>query len=55
MRNSILGTGSDLSCGTGNISVNPKFVNPAQCDYHLAVGSPALTASSIGGPIGWGK
>ncbi|MBL9040295.1 MAG: right-handed parallel beta-helix repeat-containing protein [Myxococcales bacterium] len=55
VRNSILGTGSDLSCGTGNMSVNPRFVNPAQCDYHLAVGSPALTASSIGGPIGWGR
>jgi hypothetical protein len=52
---SILGSGSDLSCGTGNFSANPMFVNAAACDYHLAAGSPALTASSTNGPIGWGR
>lgn len=52
---SLLGTGSDLSCGAGNKSVNPMFVNPATCDYHLAAGSPARTASATGGPIGWGQ
>jgi hypothetical protein len=53
--NNILGTGSDLSCGTGNISVDPMFNNAAMCDYSLAVNSPALTASSTGGVLGYVK
>lgn len=52
---SLLGSGSDLSCGTGNFSANPMFVNASACDYRLAPGSPALTASSTMGPIGWSK
>lgn len=51
----ILGSGSDLSCGTGNISVNPRFANPTMCDYSLASNSPALTASSTGGVLGYVK
>jgi len=50
---SLLGTGSSLACGTGNMSVDPMFVSPSTCDYHLAAGSSALTASSSGGRIGW--
>ena len=55
VHHSILGIGSDLSCGVGNFSVDPMFVNPTMCDYRLATGSPALTMSSNGGPIGWSK
>jgi hypothetical protein len=55
VRYSLLGNGSDLSCGTGNFSAEPMFQNPARCDYRLAPGSRALTASSTGGPIGWSK
>lgn len=51
----LLGNGSDLSCGNGNFSADPMFVNPAMCDYHLAPNSPALTKSSTGGPLGWGR
>lgn len=50
---SILGNGSDLSCGTGNFSADPLFKSPNSCDYSLATGSPALTASSTGGALGW--
>lgn len=50
---SILGNGSDLSCGVGNFSADPMFMNPNSCDYRLSPGSPALTASSTGGPLGW--
>jgi hypothetical protein len=28
--------------GTGNISMDPRFVNPAQSNYHLQAGSPAI-------------
>ncbi|MBL9005558.1 MAG: hypothetical protein JNJ46_14985 [Myxococcales bacterium] len=52
---SLLATGSDLSCGMGNFSMNPMFQDPASCNYRLAVGSPALTASSTGGPIGYSR
>lgn len=30
--------------GTGNISVDPKFRNPASGDFHLQAGSPAIDA-----------
>lgn len=53
IHHSILGSGSDLSCGVGNLSSNPMFVDPTTCNYRLAVGSPALTAGSNGSPIGW--
>lgn len=53
IHHSILGSGSDLSCGVGNLSSNPMFVDPATCNYRLAAGSPALTAGSTGGAIGW--
>lgn len=34
--------------GTGNITSDPLFVNPAANDFHLAVGSPAI-GSGLGG------
>lgn len=49
----ILGVGSNLGCGTGNVSDDPLFVNPPDCDYDLTTGSPALTAGPLGGRIGW--
>lgn len=55
VRTSILGTGANLTCGVGNFSADPMFKDPAMCDYSLADGSPALTASSTGGAIGWHK
>ncbi|HNN92737.1 MAG TPA: right-handed parallel beta-helix repeat-containing protein [Pseudomonadota bacterium] len=55
IRNSLLGSGSDMSCGSGNLSVDPMFVDANRCDYRLAAGSPALTASSTGGRLGWSR
>lgn len=55
VHHNILGSGSDLSCGVGNFSQNPRFLNPAKCDYSLAAGSPALNASSTLGPLGFVK
>lgn len=55
VHHSLLGSGADMSCGTGNFTANPKFANPSQCDYSLAAGSPALSASSVMGPIGFTK
>jgi hypothetical protein len=35
----------------GNLSVDPKFMNPGQGDFHLQPGSPAIDAgSSVGAP-----
>ena len=34
------------------ILTNPQFVNAANGDFHLQAGSPALTASDVGGPVG---
>lgn len=55
VRYSLLSSGSDLSCGTGNFSAEPMFQDPSSCNYRLAAGSPALTASSTGGPIGYSR
>ncbi|MFM1767748.1 MAG: hypothetical protein RJA22_277 [Verrucomicrobiota bacterium] len=38
--------------GTGNFTAEPLFVNPAQRDYRLQPGSPALTAGRAGAPLG---
>jgi hypothetical protein len=53
VHHSLLGNGSDLSCGMGNFSMDPLFVSPSSCNYRLAPNFPALTASSTGGPLGW--
>lgn len=43
--------GTGFTAGTGNISVDPKFVNPAANDFHLASDSPAIDAgTSIDAP-----
>jgi hypothetical protein len=39
--------------GVGNLSLDPRFVDPAAIDYRLGAGSPAATAGATGGPIGW--
>lgn len=39
--------------GTGTISTDPEFVDPAAFDYRLGPDSPARTAGPTGGPIGW--
>ena len=54
VHHSLLGKGADLSCGAGNFTATPDFVDPARCDYHLAPNSPSRKAPSTGGPVGWG-
>ncbi|OWY71406.1 hypothetical protein B7486_12515 [cyanobacterium TDX16] len=48
----IVGNSGNLGCGTGNLSVNPQFVNTT-CDYGLQPTSPALSAGPAGTQIGW--
>ncbi len=50
---SIVGSATDLGCGTGNLSVDPRFSNTAACNYNPQAGSPALTAGPGGTRIGW--
>jgi hypothetical protein len=50
---SIVGSATDLGCGMGNQSISPRFVDPGQCNFHPAAGSPALTMGPLGGRIGW--
>lgn len=38
--------------GTGNISVDPQFIDPLRHDYRLAAGSPLLTAGFNGTAMG---
>src|SRR6201999_624699 len=40
------GTCSDQTGTYGNISVDPRFVNPSAGDYHLQAGSPAIDAGN---------
>ena len=49
----IVGEAGDLGCGDGDLAADPLFADPASCDYRPGAGSPALTASATGGPIGW--
>lgn len=50
---SLLGAGSNVGCGIGNISADPMFLNPAAFYYDLQPTSPAATAGPDGTPIGW--
>ncbi|MGA1870255.1 MAG: right-handed parallel beta-helix repeat-containing protein [bacterium] len=36
--------------GIGNINVNPLFVDPVNCDYHLRVGSPCIDSGDLNTP-----
>jgi DNA-binding beta-propeller fold protein YncE len=38
---------------TSTLSEDPRLRDPATADYRLADGSPAATASTTGGPVGW--
>jgi hypothetical protein len=49
----LAGNTGHVSCGTGNLSANPLFQDPANRDYSLQAGSPAATAGPTGGRIGW--
>ena len=35
--------------GSGNISLDPRFVNPSRGDYHLRNGSPAIDSGMSDG------
>jgi hypothetical protein len=48
-----VGNQADLGCGTGNISVDPQFMDPNHNDYNPRPGSPALTAGPNQDRIGW--
>ena len=49
----LVGNGGSLGCGVGNLSANPQFTAPQQCDYTPEANSPAMTAGPMGGRIGW--
>lgn len=49
----LVGIGSDTSCGVGNLAANPQFENPDNCGFSLRTGSPALRAGPAGSRIGW--
>lgn len=48
---SMLYTGQDLTGTNGNISADPLFVNPANGDFHLPPGSPAIDAGDNAAPF----
>jgi hypothetical protein len=39
-------SGGTMNWGSHNLGANPRFVNPAAGDYHLAGGSPAIDAGT---------
>jgi hypothetical protein len=47
-------TGSGVDTGSNLIGVDPHFVNPAQLDYRLQIGSPAVDAGDNAPPGGLG-
>jgi hypothetical protein len=53
INHTLAGTSDHLPCGTGNLSADPLFQDPAGCDYSLQAASPAATANPTGGRIGW--
>ncbi len=48
---SILYIGQDLTGTNGNISADPLFVDPANPDFHLQSGSPAIDAGDDAAPF----
>jgi hypothetical protein len=52
-QHSIVGDPASLSCGVGNQSVDPGFVDPLRCDYGLTLTSPAQIAGPGGETIGY--
>jgi hypothetical protein len=42
-------SGVTVTWGTHNLNVDPRFVNPATGDYHLALGSPAIDSGTNAG------
>ncbi len=50
---SLLGPTSNLSCGVGNFTADPGWVDPGGCNYALSPLSPAATAGPGGERIGW--
>ncbi|MGH9363518.1 MAG: right-handed parallel beta-helix repeat-containing protein, partial [Thermoanaerobaculia bacterium] len=46
---SVSGAQSTVTWGAGNIALDPQFVDPAQADYRLKPGSPALEAGTAEG------
>lgn len=44
--------GPDTLAGTGNINMDPQFVNAAQGDYHLTAGSPCKDAADPAAVLG---
>jgi hypothetical protein len=38
--------------GTGNVAGNPRFVEPAEGDFHVRPGSPAIDAADPGASVG---
>ena len=49
----LVGIGSDTSCGVGNFAANPQFESPNNCGFSLQPGSPALRGGPSGDRIGW--
>jgi hypothetical protein len=45
--NNTQGSWSSIPTGTGNISVDPLFVDPDNYDFHIGRGSPLINAGAF--------